>query len=161
MLCGIFFSVGIVIFSKFIYPIFSDPNDIHREEIERVENEAGLSCKELHERAYAFSIQEIGKIISVGLDGGDWIAVITDEQKTYIDQTKEDLLSCSMAKSSARQLGYKWPDFWELHLLFSSLSTFSTRYGDGPASSTNLKPQALESLMFNYQNVTSLGKGTH
>ena len=103
---------------------------------------------------------DIGEIINQGLQGNDWIAIITPQQKEFIGTYENYLYECRNAKYSAEQLGLEWPDFQDIKRLFGSLKIYSTSYGSGPASSKNLKAEALDSLRFEYQNVTRRSKMT-
>lgn len=160
-LAGAAFTFGAFIVITYIIPLFVDydVDSLYRDEIVRVEDEVGQSCLELHSEAVEFAKNDIGEIINQGLKGEDWIAVITHQQKIFIDKAEEALATCMRAEYSARKLNKDWPEFRDLHLLYSSLKVYATSYGKGPASSRDLKPQALDKLIFDYQNVTSLGKG--
>jgi hypothetical protein len=142
---------------KWILPQFSafDPDMLYKEEILKAEEKIGGNCLDLYDQSYQFAVKEIGGIIEVGIKGGDWIEVITPEQKNTIDSTVDKLFECQKAKYSAERLGEEWPDFNDLHSLFSSLRTFSTRYGSGQPSARDLKPEALDRLMFDFRNVTN------
>ncbi|WP_049723746.1 hypothetical protein [Gilvimarinus polysaccharolyticus] len=158
-LSGIFFSLGAFVVITYAIPLFLDydSDSIYREEIDRVEEKLGKSCIDLHHEVIVFAKNDIGEIINQGLKGGDWIAIITKEQKIFLDEVDEHISECQRAEYSARKLGYNWPSFDDLQYLYSALKIYSTRYGEGPASSRDLKPEALDRLIFNYQNVTSKG----
>lgn len=132
-----------------------DADSFNKQEIEIIEKEIDISCLKLHEEAMSFSKSDIGEIINQGLKGNDWVAVITSQQKSYIEENKEKLYQCNRAKYFSDKLRLEWPDFSELHQLYSALSTFSTTYGEGPATANDLKPEALDRLRFIYLNVTS------
>ncbi len=154
---GVFFTLGTMLAFKLIVPLFvnDDPDLFYKEELSRVEEEIGGSCLELYDDSYQFAVNDVGEIINIGIKGGDWIKVITAEQKQLIDSYNDLLFECVKAKYSADRLGKDWPEFDKLQNLYSSLQIYSTRYGSGEPSSNDLKPEALNHIMFEYRNVTT------
>lgn len=159
---GILFAIGASVFVLWILPIFYPVNmdSIHQETIQNTEQKLGSPCLEVYDNAYAFYQNDIGEIINYGLKGNDWVAYISPTQKEFIDTYANSLHECRTAKYSAERLGLEWPEFQDLQRLFDSLRIYSTSYGSGPSTSKSLKPEALDSLQFEYQNVIRRSKRT-
>ena len=159
LISGVIFGVGFLLALIYILPLFQkhDLQKFHKNEIARIENEISISCIDLYNNALTFAEKDIGNIINSGMKGDDWVAMISSDQKSFIDSTEKKILKCNTVQASAEKLGLNWPvnqrKAFHLHLVYSSLKTFTTRYGDKPASSQDLRPHALEQLMFEYQNL--------
>lgn len=165
-LAGIIFTGGVYFTVIVLFPAFRflDDNDyyenIYKETIRDTEGRIGKSCANVHEQAKEFVENDIDEIIAFGLDGGDWITVITPEQKEFIELNDDWLADCDLARNSAAEIGEVWPEFTTLHRLFSTLNVFSTSYCSTPATAIGLNPQAFEDVQYYYRSVTSKSKST-
>lgn len=159
ILSGVLFGVGLFIALIYVLPIFQefDENQFYRSELKEIENEIGMSCSDLYTNALAFAEKDIGNIINSGMNGDDWVAMVTPDQKSFIDATEKKINSCNRIVGNAEKIGLDLPitdrKAFNLLSLYSALRSFTTRYGDTPASARDLKPQALDHLMFEYQNL--------
>jgi hypothetical protein len=130
--------------------------DIHEITINEIEDEVGKPCSEVYEEAMGFVRGDLHDIVNVGLADGDWIKVITEDQKVFIHRTEERVRKCQHTEFSAAEKGYDWPEFSELVRLFGTLRMHTTSYtGEEPAS-TRLKNTVLQRVI---ENRNTLIKG--
>lgn len=154
---GLGFTFGCALIIIYGLPLLRehDTNSFYKDRLIEIESRNGITCKNLFVSTHAFAIKDIGNIINVGINGDDWVAIITTEQKLFIDKSVEPLQDCHNFESDAKKLGLEWPEFKDLATLYQALKIYSTRYGSNKPSSRNLKPEALDRLQFEYQNLTS------
>ncbi len=154
---GIVFSFGAYFAITVLFPATGviDASNFYEAHIADIEGQIGKSCIDVHADAISFMESDINQIIETGLAGDDWVAVITSEQKEFIDFNDEWLFDCSLARDSAIELGYEWPEFKELEQLYSALSIHSTSYSSRPATADRLNPQAFEDVQYYYRNVSN------
>lgn len=154
-LAGIVFSMGAYFALVFIIPKSGivDDTSYYQFYVNEVEESIGKPCLRVHADALEFIDNDVARIIEHGLTGDDWVAIISPEQKLFIDSNDDWLGECDLARNAISQLGEEWPEFSDMHRLFSALRTFTTTYDSTAASATRLKPEAFDMVQEYYRNV--------
>lgn len=144
---GVLFTLGSTFAMMHLFPLLGGGIDIHSETISDIEQEIGKPCSEVYSEAMGFVRNDVQGIIDVGLSGGDWVAVITEQQKAFIDRVYESVTKCQLLELSASETGYDLPNFSKLADIFLLLEMYTTNFDGEPASSRGMSKTAFERLV--------------
>ncbi len=150
---GVLFTLGSTFAMMYVFPMLGGGVDVHSATIADMEADLGKPCSEIYQEAMEFVRDDVKDMIDIGLSGGDWIAVTSEQQREFIQLTDERVKRCKVLEFSASEKGYEWPDFSELSDLYGTLSMHTFSYNGEEPTSKGLNKTALERVVKNYNNL--------